>query len=191
MPGKQAKIITPAMLKAMLEHVSYSPYPLRDRAMILLSVKAGLRAGEIAKLEWSRVIDARGKVGGTMTVQDSIAKKGSGRHIPIHPDLREALGLLLRANEPFGPVILSARGDALRPNSIVNWFAGLYAELGYDGCSSHSGRRTFITSAAKKAHMSGCSLRDVQLLAGHQSIETTQRYIDGDTEAQRKLVGLL
>jgi hypothetical protein len=31
----------------------------------------------------------------------------------------------------------------------------------------------------------------VQLLAGHQSIQTTQRYIDGDTDAQRKLVSLI
>jgi len=191
MPGKQAKIITPPMLKTMLRHVAYSPFPLRDRAMILLSVKAGLRAGEIAKLQWSMVLDARSVVGETMTVEDAIAKKRSGRRIPVHPDLKEALVRLLSAGEPFGPVLVSARGDEMRPNSIVNWFAGLYAELGYDGCSSHSGRRTFITSAAKKAHISGCSLRDVQLLAGHQSIETTQRYIDGDTEAQRRLVGLL
>jgi len=34
-------------------------------------------------------------------------------------------------------------------------------------------------------------LRDVQLLAGHRSIETTQRYIDGDTQAQRRLVSLI
>jgi len=34
-------------------------------------------------------------------------------------------------------------------------------------------------------------LRDVQLLAGHRSIQTTQRYIDGYTDAQRKLVPLI
>jgi integrase len=191
MPGKQAKIITPFMLKTMMQHLDCSPFPLRDRAMVLLSVKAGLRAGEIAKLKWSMVLDARGAVGATLTVEDAIAKKRSGRRIPVHPDLKEALERLLSASEPFGPIIASARGDGLRPNSIVNWFANLYADLGYDGCSSHSGRRTFITTAAKKAHISGCSLRDVQLLAGHQSIETTQRYIDGDTEAQRRLVGSL
>jgi len=40
-------------------------------------------------------------------------------------------------------------------------------------------------------HRVGASLRDVQLLAGHQAIQTTQRYIDGDTDAQRKLVSLI
>jgi integrase len=59
------------------------------------------------------------------------------------------------------------------------------------GCSSHSGRRTFITRAARLVHKAGGSLRDVQLLAGHRSIQTTQRYIDGDSDAQRRLVSLI
>ena len=75
--------------------------------------------------------------------------------------------------------------------SIVVWFNRAYGYLGLDGCSSHSGRRTFITRAARLVHEAGGSLRDVQLLAGHRSIQTTQRYIDGDTEAQRKLVSLI
>ena len=79
----------------------------------------------------------------------------------------------------------------MRANSIVNWFVALFAELGIEGCSSHSGRRTFITTAARRAHRAGCSLRDVQLLAGHRSIETTQGYIDGDTDGQRRLISLL
>ena len=32
MPGKQAKVVTPAMLKRMLRHVSHSSFPERDRA---------------------------------------------------------------------------------------------------------------------------------------------------------------
>ena len=79
----------------------------------------------------------------------------------------------------------------MQPNSIVNWFVSLFAELGITGCSSHSGRRSFITVAARNVHKAGCSLRDVQLLAGHRSIETTQRYIDGHTDGQRKLVSLI
>jgi len=79
----------------------------------------------------------------------------------------------------------------MRPNSIVNWFIALFKALELEGCSSHSGRRTFITAAARNAHRTGCSLRDVQLLAGHSSIDITQGYIDGDSEAQRRLVALL
>lgn len=78
----------------------------------------------------------------------------------------------------------------MRPLSIVVWFANTYRMVGFDGCSSHSGRRTFITRAARLAHHAGGSLRDVQILAGHRWIQTTQRYIDGDSDAQRKLVAM-
>jgi integrase len=78
----------------------------------------------------------------------------------------------------------------MQANSIVNWFVALFKALEFEGCSSHSGRRTFITNAARNAHRTGCSLRDVQLLAGHKSIEVTQGYIDGHTLGQRRLISL-
>jgi integrase len=56
--------------------------------------------------------------------------------------------------------------------------------------SSHSGRRTFITRTANKIVEAGGSLRDVQELAGHTSLSTTQRYIQGDTAAKRRVVDL-
>jgi len=66
-----------------------------------------------------------------------------------------------------------------------------YADFGFVGASSHSGRRTFITNAAKQVFKAGVSLRDVQELVGHKSIAMTQRYIEGDTEAKRRLVDLI
>lgn len=191
MIGRQAKVISAPALRLILAHLSRRDTRLRDRAIVLLSLKAGLRAGEIAQLEWPMVLDDRGQVSGLLCLPDRVAKKGSGRRVPLHPDLRRALVGLARAFGTDGPVIRSARGGAMKPNSVVNWFVTLYAELQLAGCSSHSGRRTFVTQAARLAHKAGGSLRDVQLLAGHRSIETTQRYIDGDTGAQRRLVGLI
>jgi len=111
MPGKQAKIVTPPMLNRVLRHVSISAFPTRDRAMVLLSVKAGLRACEIAGLDWSMVLNAQGRLSGTIAVHDAIAKKRGGRRIPMHPDLRRALDALAREADPVGPVIRSARGS--------------------------------------------------------------------------------
>lgn len=191
MPGRQAKTINDALLKRALNGVARSPTIIRDRVMILLSVRAGLRACEIAGLQWSMVLTADGRVGQLIEVRDGIAKGGSGRRVPLHADLRKALLRLKAEADLSGPVIQSGRGGALRPNSVVNWFVRLYAEIGADGCSSHSGRRTFITNAARNAHKVGASLRDVQLLAGHRSLAVTQGYIDGDTDAQRRLVRAL
>jgi integrase len=191
MSGRQAKIITATMLRRMLRSVGGTAFTKRDRVIILLSVKAGLRACEIARLDWSMVLDARGQVGAFVAVSDTIAKKRSGRRIPLHGDLRRALVRLKGRGTPSGPIVRSARGGGMLPNSIVNWFVALFEALEFEGCSSHSGRRTFITAAARNAHNAGCSLRDVQLLAGHRSIEITQGYIDGDTMGQRRLVALL
>jgi Phage integrase family len=85
-------------------------------------------------------------------------------------------------------VVASERNRQMRPLSIVVWFNRAFNNIGLKGCSSHSGCRTFVTWAARIVHKAGGSLRDVPLLAGHRSIQTTQRYIDGDSDAQRKLV---
>ena len=188
MAGRQAKVLAASTLRRLLSYAAKSPTPKRDRVMILLSVRAGLRACEIAGLRWSMVLDGRGRVSDNIEIRDDIAKYGSGRRLPMHGELRLALSQLRRGVSGDGPVVLSARGGHMRANSVVNWFVAAYACLGAQGCSSHSGRRTFITNAARQAHRAGASLRDVQLLAGHRSIETTQCYIDGDSDAQRRLV---
>jgi integrase/recombinase XerC len=92
---------------------------------------------------------------------------------------------------PDWPVIFSERDRGLSPGAVVVWFHRLYASLGMIGCSSHSGRRTFITRAARKIGEVGGSLRDIQHLAGHANLGTTARYIEGDRDAQRKVVALI
>jgi integrase len=163
MPGKQAKTLSRQQVLAALRRARRGRYPQRDRVMILLSVKAGLRAGEIAKLTWPMVLDADGRLADHIALHDSAAEKRSGCSIPLHPELRRALLCLRRQIGDDGAVIPSERGGALglRPGSVVNWFRRLYAELGLNGCSSHSGRRTFITNAARLVFKAGGSLRDV------------------------------
>jgi integrase/recombinase XerD len=90
-----------------------------------------------------------------------------------------------------GPVVASERGGHMSAGGIVNWFSATYTALGLSGCSSHSGRRTFITRSARLLARTGGSLRDVQELAGHRHLTTTERYIEGDRVAQRKLVRLV
>jgi integrase len=191
MSGRQAKILSKDSCDDLLVFASTTQHPLRDRLIVLLSIKAGLRAAEIANLTWEMVLTAAAEIGPAIELHDRAAKKSGGRLIPIHPELSEALAHLCRQTEATGPVIHSQRGGPMTPVSIVNWFADAYRAIGLQGCSSHSGRRTFITRAARLVHNAGASLRDVQLLAGHRSIQTTQRYIDGDTDAQRKLVSLI
>jgi integrase/recombinase XerD len=193
MAGKQAKIITQADVTRLLRLVRRRRYPLRDRVMLLLSVKAGLRACEIAGLTWAMAFDAKQNVARVLEVRDAISKRCRGRIVPMNDELRTALEALRSHTYPTpeSPIIASERGDHMTAAAVVNWFANLYRSADLEGCSSHSGRRTFITNAARLIHKVGGSLRDVQQLAGHASIDMTQRYIEGSTPAKQALVKLL
>jgi integrase len=194
--GKQAKIISDKQVRAVLAELAARRYPLRDRAMFLLSMKAGLRAVEIASITWAMVTDAEGKVGDVIALQNRASKgKGGGRIIPVHPDLKTALVALHKERgvkvRPDLPVIHSERNHGLSAAAVAVWFHRLYTGLGMVGCSSHSGRRSFVTRAARRISEVGGSLRDVQMLAGHASLSTTAKYIEHDAEAQRKVVALI
>jgi integrase len=191
--SQPAKVLAEGDVRRMLRSIAGSRKGPRDALIVLLSCKAGLRACEIAGLDWSMVLCPAGLVSQSIQVAGSLAKHGRGRRIPIHPELRSALRAChaWEGRPVVGPVVRSQRGGHFTPRGIVNWFAALYGDVGLTGCSSHSGRRTFITNAARLVGKTGGSLRDVQELAGHRALTTTERYIEGDRDAQRKLVRLL
>ena len=182
-----------ANVRRLQIHIRYQRNATRNRVMVLLSFKAGMRAAEIAGLEWTMVLPPEGRLAKHISIADRIAKNRSGRRVPISPELRVALERLRREQCYIraGPVIRSQRGAHMTARGVVNWFAKTYHEVGMPGCSSHSGRRTFITRAARLLTKSGGSLRDVQELAGHRSLTTTERYIEGDRDAQRRLMRLI
>ena len=91
MPGKQAKILSEDDLQDLLVYASATRNPIRNRAIVLLSAKAGLRAGEIANLTWDMVLGPNGAMSSVIELRDHAAKKRSGRLIPVHKDLRDAL----------------------------------------------------------------------------------------------------
>ena len=66
-----------------------------------------------------------------------------------------------------------------------------HSDLYFIGALSHSGRRTFIRNVTKKISAVGGSMRDVQSLAGHSNLQTTQRYIEVDTQSQPKVIDLI
>jgi integrase len=183
--GKQAKMLSKSQVETMLAYLSTTRHAKRNRLILLLSAKAGLRAKEIAMLSWHMTNDSLGDIARVIALQDSASKGRSGRFIPLSDEVREAL-IEYRSTVPHaGPrVICTERSLETSAQAIVNMFQRWYRHLGFVGCSSHSGRRTFITNAARKISTVGGSLRDVQLLAGHTNLRTTQRYIEPNPEAQ-------
>jgi integrase len=115
MAGRQAKILHEQQINDLLIFASATRNPLRNKLIVLLSVKAGLRAGEIAGMTWDMVLDPIGEVSQAIELHDCIAKKNSGRRIPVNPALRTALTAWCLLTGDAGRVIRSERGDAMSP----------------------------------------------------------------------------
>jgi integrase/recombinase XerD len=193
---KQAKVLSRKELQRLLDRVTHGRHPERDRVMILLSFRAGLRSKEISGLTWSMITDASGTLTDTIALPNRASKgRNGGRLIPLHDELRDALAALMAARpdkvRADRPVIYSERADGYSANAVAVWFHERYREVGIEGASSHSGRRTFITALSKKIIEAGGSLRDVQQLAGHASLSMTQAYIEGDAAAKRNVMKLI
>lgn len=192
---KQAKILPKPQQLALLTYVGQTRHPERNRVVCLLSLKAGLRAKEIANLTWSMVTDAEGNVAQAIALENRASKgqKGGGT-VPLNREVRDALGALKGVSSAISEgdrIVQSERGQSVSPQVVVNMFFNWYRALGFAGCSSHSGRRTFITNAARKIGSVGGSMRDVQMLARHSSLNMTMRYIESDADAMRKVVELV
>ena len=192
--GKQSKTLTKSQIEMISTYLRSKRNGLRNQTIFLLSVKSGLRSKEISQLQWSEVMNSNGEVDEVISLTNKTSKGKSGRVIPLNKDVRRNLVEMLeelKTVDPNSTVIKTERSKSTTSQTIVNMFQRWYRSLGLVGCSSHSGRRTFITETSKKISTVGGSLRDVQMMVGHSSLQTTQRYIEGDSDSQRKVVGLL
>ena len=175
----QANVLTPTNVKDALAALETNP---RGRAMFLLSVKAGLRSVEIAGLQWGDLDFANRNI-----ILRDTKGDGDARTLPMSDAVLHALtemkqrGPYVFRNKHADP---SARLDR---NTVAVWFGDFYRRrMGWVGYSSHSGRRTFCTTLARKIVSDGGSLEDVRGAMGHADLKTTSRYIERNPDALRK-----
>jgi integrase len=194
--GHAADLPEKAVVLALAQARAQSNHAERNAALILISTTLGLRAGEIAALKWKMLLDEQGKVGTILNLPNEVAKWGSGATLPLNKPLKNALGALWEVQESKtaidanAPIFKSQKGRGLTRQSIVDLFRLIWSKAGVDA-SSHSGRRFFITRAARNVSAVGGSLRDVMALARHKHLSTTQLYISQNTKAQTALVELV
>ena len=196
--GKQSKTLNKSQIQMVRTFLRSKRNGLRNETIFLLSVKSGLRSKEISLLSWKMVCKSDGTIDDYINLPNSSSKGNSGRIIPLHKDIKFNLQIMLMEhkglfgfdiNKSF--IVRTERTPFTTSQSIVNMFQSWYGRLGLIGCSSHSGRRNFITETSKKISLVGGSLRDIQMMVGHSSLQTTQRYIEGDSESQKKVVDLI
>jgi integrase/recombinase XerD len=179
--GGKAKTLTIAELQRFLMFIQTTRHsPEADIVKVLLSFLAGLRACEIAGLHISDVTNADGSTADVIQVRPNVTKGGRGREVPICPELRQAIDEF-RARHPEAEwLAMSLTHRTLKhqnAGTIAVWFRNMFKAAGLEGCSSHSGRRSFITWMCRNLPK-GSSLRDVQVAVGHARLDTTQGYID-------------
>jgi integrase/recombinase XerD len=190
----QAKTLSEKELKIVLGTISQKRHAARNRAMLLMSVWSGMRVGEIAALRLGDVVAPDGTIKDQINLKADQTKGSRGRVVMLGDRLRKELrsyvdltqsGCLDNVDRPFFYSQRTRRGFSA--NSLCQHFAAMYRDAGLDGASSHSGRRTFITTLANK----GIGVRVLMALAGHRNMSTTQRYIDLNDEMMKVAVNLI
>jgi integrase/recombinase XerD len=184
----QAKTLTANELQQVLDYTADHSFAMRNRMILLFSFWSGMRVGEIASLRVADVVDAGGKVKAEIKLAAEQTKGKHARTVFLSQKLRDELQVDIRAvKDRKQAFFLTAGGKPFSANVMTQHFFWLYRKAGVEGASSHSGRRTFITTLASK----GIGVRVLASLAGHRSIAVTQCYIDVNDDMKRNAVELV
>ena len=153
----------------------------RNLAIYLLTRRAGLRIGEVSKLKMSDVIDSQGQIKNVSTLRSGVTKGKKVRTAYFnHPELISALTKYISTRPKYKSdyLFVSQKGKEFSPNSMCEMMSNLYHKAGFEGASSHSGRR----GAASALRRSGLDIVSLSKVLGHSSISTTQGYIEVDQD---------
>ena len=189
---KQAPVLTERDAKRILQHCKQTAFPDRNRCVFMLGYLAGMRIGEIAALKTGDVTAADGKVRTAIQLTALQTKGSDARTVLLNSQLQTELSNYLdrsstKAVDVSSPLITSKSGKGFSANGLCQVMLKLYDTAGLDRATSHSTRRTFITTLAFK----GVNVRVLAALAGHKSIGTTQKYIEINDNVLRAAVEMM
>lgn len=175
---KRARVLTDREFQKLLKCCRTTRYPIRNKAICLLSYKAGLRSTELASLRVSDVQNADGSIKTALTLSANQTKGQCGNRVMLSKVVQKEIKAYLdteRVNASSeSPLFKTQTGGFFSSATIQEMFRNLYSAAGLYGCSSHSGRRTFITNLSQ----AGVSARVIQACARHKSLQTTMVYIE-------------
>ncbi len=157
----------------------------RDRALLQVLLRTGLRIGEVAALDIS---DVRL----TQRTGELVVRHGKGdrrRIVPLSRSVRAALrdwrtdrsAHPSRPAPDSGPLWVSRSGQRLSVRSISKLVSSVLAAAGVDE-SAHALRHTLATRLVRER------ARDLALVAdilGHADVKTTRRYVRSELEDRR------
>jgi site-specific recombinase XerD len=149
---------------------------LRDRAILAVLLGCGLRRSEVAALTFSHVQQRDGR----WCIVDLVGKHSRVRTVPMPTWVKVAIDAWtatagLAEGRVFRPVNRGDKVQGVAMSEKVVWqMLQQYAtDAGVPGIAPHDCRR----SCAKLCRTAGGELEQIQLLLGHASVQTTERYL--------------
>lgn len=187
-----AKSLTPAEIDKALAYIAQNANAVRNRVMFLLTTNAGMRVSEVAGLKLCDVLDADGTVRSEILLAAERVKHNHARIVYLNSALQAEITAYIHSRkwvDAEQPMFSTHRGPrcAFTANTMTQYFYWMYKRAGIKGASSHSGRKTFLTSLSNK----GISVFVLASLAGHRSITTTQKYITVNDDVKRRAVEMV
>ncbi len=122
-----------------------------------------------------------------LTLTPEQTKGERSRVVFLPAKLRQCIADYLASHKTKQWLFQSQKTEKFTANTLQATMTAIYAKAGFTGCSSHSGRRSFLTKLASQ----GVSVRVLQELAGHRHLTTTQRYIDVNDDMKRSALMLI
>ena len=196
----QAKTLNEKELNLLLLYIKTRKYAVRDRAMVLMTYWGGMRIGEVAATKIGDVLNADGTIKEEMRLTAEQTKGKQARTVVLAEKLRKEIQTYLKtrftdkeiiavtySDYMNKPLFATQKREGFNANTACYHFHMLYKGCGLNGCSSHSGRRSYITSLSARA----VPLKVLMELVGHRQAQTTMRYIDVTSDMKRAAVSLL
>lgn len=186
---KQAQVLSEKEIRYFISYLKTKPFYTRNKAMFMIGILTGMRVGEISSLYVSDVIGINNTIRDEIILSPKQTKGNQHRSVILNNQAQSIIRDYILENnlKPSSPLFQSKYGKKFSPNSLCQVFSRHFKASGLDAATSHSSRRTFITNLANK----GINVRVIAALSGHQSISTTQRYIDFNPSILRNAVELL
>jgi integrase/recombinase XerD len=197
----QAKVLTEKEVRKVLLFIASRKHSTRNRAMFVLLNQTGMRVGELANLRISQVINQYGEIVEEIRLAPDQTKGSRGRTVVLSVKAQEEIKSYLQTRFKLNNLLAVTMTDTSRalfttqknpsrgftPSTLAQHFHYMYKGAGIIGASSHSSRRTFLTTLSEM----GVSVRVLMDLAGHRSLSVTQKYLDSNPALARKAVSLL
>lgn len=176
-------VFSDTALSNILDIRSNNVISIRNKAIIEVLFSSGMRVSELTHLMYSQD-----------SVNESFIKvRGKGskhRLVPIGSKAKEAMVLYLNQSRPSldrgcsqGLLFLSKVGNPLSRQDVYRIVRDRLNNVGGLKGSPHTFRHSFASSLLK----GGADLRQVQVLLGHASINTTQLYLHLNRDVLKKV----